>query len=41
MDQSYYALEVLAKDRLDRARVDAGRRSLLRLGEVLPASLRP
>jgi len=41
MDQSYYTLEVLAKDRLDRARVDAGRRRLLRLGEVLPASLRP
>ena len=41
MDQSCYALEVLAKDRLDRARVDAGRRRLLRLGEVLPASLRP
>ena len=41
MEQSSYALELLAKDRLDRARVDAGRRRLLRLGEVLPASLRP
>jgi len=30
MDISYYALEVLAKDRLDRARVDAERRRLLR-----------
>lgn len=37
MDQSYYALEILAKDRLDRARVDAGRRRLLRRAEVLPA----
>ncbi len=40
MDQSYYALEILAKDRLDRARVDAGRRRLLRRAEVLPAHLR-
>ena len=39
MEQSYYALELLAKDRLDRARVDAGRRRLLRRGEILPASL--
>jgi len=36
MDTSYYALEVLAKDRLDRARLDAGRRRLLRLAQVLP-----
>jgi hypothetical protein len=38
MDQSYYALEVLAKDRLDRARADAGRRRLLRRAPVLRAS---
>jgi hypothetical protein len=38
MDVSFYALEVLAKDRLDRARLDAGRRRLLRLAEALPAS---
>ena len=38
MDTSYYALEVLAKDRLDRARLDAGRRRLLRLAPALPAS---
>jgi len=36
MDTSYYALEVLAKDRLDRARLDAGRRRLLRLAQALP-----
>lgn len=36
MDTSFYLLEVLAKDRLDRARLDAGRRRLLRLAEVLP-----
>ena len=35
MDTSFYALEILAKDRLDRARLDAGRRRLLRLAEVL------
>jgi len=38
MDTSYYALEVLAKDRLERARLDAGRRRLLRLAPALPAS---
>src|SRR5207245_1893587 len=37
--QPQLPLELLAKDRLDRARVDAGRRRLLRRGEVLPASL--
>ena len=36
MDTSFYILEVLAKDRLDRARLDAGRRRLLRLAHVLP-----
>jgi hypothetical protein len=36
MDTSYYLLEVLAKDRLDRARLDAGRRRLLRLAPALP-----
>jgi len=36
MDTSYYALELLAKDRLDRARLDAGRRRLLRLAQALP-----
>jgi hypothetical protein len=35
MDTSYYLLEVLAKDRLDRARLDAGRRRLLRLAQTL------
>jgi hypothetical protein len=39
MEQSDYLLEVLAKDRLDRARVDAGRRRLLRRAQVLPAPL--
>jgi len=38
MDVNFYGLEVLAKDRLDRARLDAGRRRLLRLAEVLPVS---
>jgi hypothetical protein len=38
MDSSFYVLEVLAKDRLDRARLDAGRRRLLRRAEVLPVS---
>jgi hypothetical protein len=38
MDTSFYVLEVLAKDRLDRARLDAGRRRLLRRAEVLPVS---
>jgi hypothetical protein len=40
MEQSYYTLEILAKDRLDRARVDAGRRRLLRRAEVVPAPVR-
>ena len=39
MEQSYYLLEVLAKDRLDRARVDAGRRRLLRRAQGLRAPL--
>jgi len=34
MDTSHYLLEVLAKDRLDRARLDAGRRRLLRLAQA-------
>ena len=38
MDTNCYALEVLAKDRLDRARLDAGRRRLLRLAPALPVS---
>ena len=38
MDSSFYVLEVLAKDRLDRARLDAGRRRLLRRAEVPPVS---
>jgi hypothetical protein len=37
MDSSFYVLDVLAKDRLDRARLDAGRRRLLRRAEVLSA----
>jgi hypothetical protein len=40
MEQSYYTLEILAKDRLDRARVDARRRRLLRRAEVVPAPVR-
>jgi hypothetical protein len=40
MDTSYYLLEMLAKDRLDRARLAAGRRRLLRLAEILPFSAR-
>ena len=39
MEQSYYLLEVLAKERLDRARVDAGRRRLLRRARGLLAPL--
>jgi hypothetical protein len=40
MDSSFYVLEVLAKDRLDRARLDAGRRRLLRRAEVLSIASR-
>jgi hypothetical protein len=39
METSYYLLEVLAKDRLDRARLAAGRRRLLRLAQTLPVSV--
>jgi hypothetical protein len=35
MDSSFYALDMLVKDRLDRARLDAGRRRLLRRAEIL------
>jgi hypothetical protein len=40
MDSSFYALDMLVKDRLDRARLAAGRRRLLRLAEVLSAASR-
>jgi hypothetical protein len=40
MDTSYYLLEVLAQDRLDRARLDAGRRRLLRRPTLLPPAAR-
>jgi hypothetical protein len=40
MDSSFYALDMLVKDRLDRARLDAGRRRLLRRAEVLSTAPR-
>jgi hypothetical protein len=40
MDTTFYALEMLAKDRLDRARLDAGRRRLLRRPTLLPPAAR-
>ena len=40
MDTTFYALEMLAKDRLDRARLDAERRRPLRRPTRLPAPAR-